>query len=99
MAHMILAVKGLGAIGLGVGPREGMAKGVKLFVPHELQSIFPTQFNGHGFLIRDYIRDPTKLQEHLNVHCSEPLKKANIDSSSHDKKNLLHPRGPGSHSL
>ena len=36
---------------------------------YELQSIFPTQFNGHGFLIRDYIRDYTKLQEDLNVHC------------------------------
>ena len=29
----------------------------------EPQSIFPTQFNGQGFLIRDYIRDYTKLQE------------------------------------
>ena len=29
----------------------------------ELQSIFPTEFNGHGFLIRDYIMDCTKLQE------------------------------------
>ena len=36
---------------------------------YELQSIFPTQFNGHGFLIRDYIRDYTKLQEDLTVHC------------------------------
>ena len=30
---------------------------------YELQSEKPTQFNGHGFLIRDYIRDCTKLQE------------------------------------
>ena len=30
---------------------------------YELLSIFPTQFNGHGFLIREYIRDYTKLQE------------------------------------
>ena len=28
---------------------------------YELQSMFPTQFNGHGFLIRDYTRDYTKL--------------------------------------
>ena len=35
----------------------------------ELQSIFPTQFNGHGFLNRDYIMEYTKLQEDLNVHC------------------------------
>ena len=36
---------------------------------YELQSIFPAQFDGHGFLIRDYIRDYTKLQEDLTVHC------------------------------
>ena len=29
----------------------------------EQQSIFPTQFNGHGFHIRDYIKGSTELQE------------------------------------
>ena len=28
----------------------------------ELQSMFPTRFHGHGFLIRDYIRVHTQLQ-------------------------------------
>ena len=30
---------------------------------HELLPIFPTEFNGHGFLMRDYIRHYTELQE------------------------------------
>ena len=33
------------------------------FSVYELLSMFPTQFNGHGFLIGDYIRGYTKLQE------------------------------------
>ena len=28
---------------------------------YELQSIFPTSFNGHGFLVKDYTGDYTKL--------------------------------------
>ena len=32
-------------------------------VLYELQPIFPTEFNGHGFLIWGYTTDYTKLQE------------------------------------
>ena len=38
-------------------------RSTNLFFPHELQSAFSTEFDGHGFLIRDYIRDYTKLGE------------------------------------
>ena len=45
--------------------------------------MFLTQFNGHGFLIRDYIRDYTKLQEGpLCPLLRAPLNKANLDRSS-----------------
>ena len=30
---------------------------------HELQSLFPTQFNGHGFRIRDERKDYAELAE------------------------------------
>ena len=36
---------------------------VKERFAHELQPIFPTQLNGHGFLVRDYSRDDTQVQE------------------------------------
>ena len=37
--------------------------------PYKLESIFPTKFNGHGLLIRDY----TELQEGPYVQCSGSL--------------------------
>ena len=49
--------------------------------PYEQQSIFPTQFNGHGFHIRDYTKGYTDLQEGPYVHPSWPRGKANIDGS------------------
>ena len=48
---------------------------------YELLSIFPHILNGHGFLIRDYIRDYTELQEGLL--CPRSLGKPTIDSSSY----------------
>ena len=42
---------------------------------------FPTQLNRHGLLIRDYIRDYTKVQEEPHVHCLGPPDKANDRSS------------------
>ena len=58
---------------------------------YEVQAICPTYFNGHGFLIRDYIRDYTTLHtRRWGPLC--PLKtfpqKANIDSSSN--KHMQH---------
>ena len=40
---------------------------------YELQSLFPTEFSGHGFLIKDYMRDYTKLQKGSPVHCEGSL--------------------------
>ena len=38
---------------------------------YKLQAILATYFNGHGFLISDYDRDKTKLQEGpLCLNCS-----------------------------
>ena len=41
----------------------GETNGRAIVMSNELRSIFPTQANGHGLLIRDNIRDFTKLQE------------------------------------
>ena len=46
------------------GPFVGLITGI-----HELQSISPTQFNGHGFLIRDNTKEYTQAQEGPLCHC------------------------------
>ena len=47
-------------------PHSGKLPFASILIQYELQPIFPTQFKGYGFLIRDSIKDYTKLQE---VHC------------------------------
>ena len=42
---------------------EGSVLKEGLQTAHGRQSKFPTEFNGHGLLVKDSIRDYTKLQE------------------------------------
>ena len=51
----------LGYLGRIVRVIEGNTRRLD-YGSYELQSIFRTDFNGHGFLKRDSFRDYTKLQ-------------------------------------
>ena len=47
-----------------------LVKGFGVYLLDELESLFPTWFNGHGFLIRDYIRTILNYKRNPDAYCS-----------------------------